>query len=110
MILIWAGKRVVIWYQKAPRWGLFLFLRYPPSQIKWACRKLWRRPHGVKGIAARRETAGPWSYLHTLCQSRITLIVENARREFAEGPLSAVTADARRFSSLIRSAPKPAIW
>jgi len=33
-------------------------------------------------------------------------IVENAQREFTEGPLSAVTADARRFPSLIRSAPE----
>ena len=35
--------------------------------------------------------------------------MENARREFAEGPLSAVTADARRPPSLVRSAPKAGI-
>src|SRR3954466_11497166 len=32
-------------------------------------------------------------------------IPENAQQEFAEGPLSAMTADARRFPSLVRSAP-----
>ena len=38
------------------------------------------------------------------------MIVENARREFAEGPLSAVTTDAHRFPSLVRSAPTAAIF
>src|SRR5690242_11066110 len=33
-------------------------------------------------------------------------IRENARRECAEGPLSAVTADTHRYSYLVRSAPK----
>ena len=37
---------------------------------------------------------------------RITIIVENARREFADGPLSTVIADAHPFPSLVRSAPK----
>jgi len=36
-------------------------------------------------------------------------IPENARRELTEGPLSTVTADARRFPSLVRSAPKAAM-
>src|SRR3954453_9196404 len=37
------------------------------------------------------------------------MITENIRREFAEGPLSAVTADAHPFLSIIRSAPITAL-
>jgi hypothetical protein len=36
-------------------------------------------------------------------------IVENGRREFAEDPLSAVTADAHCFPFLVKSAPVAAV-
>jgi len=37
------------------------------------------------------------------CQRRITVIVGNAQREFAERPLSTATADAHSFPSIVRS-------
>src|SRR3954451_23977162 len=84
-------------------------------------------PHAEAGASPGLEILGVPSLLCTrvsfeLCaysrswdnvfsgKLRIRGIPENIRREFAEGPLSAVTADARRFPSLFRSAPRAVIW
>jgi hypothetical protein len=59
----------------------------------------------IKAVLPAKTMAPSYARRHFFW--RISAIRETPQREFAEGPLSAATADAHPFPSIVRSAPIP---